>query len=241
VPALLRQCLGKTPQFTDLRDWYAARAREAPRQGYLGAVITGEMANLPHERETIAAHFLGKAWLGKTQRVLTEGRELPRGVLAKSAANFATWAAQAEGGGRGRLHPPCLQPLPRIRIAGMAAGKPTWIDLFEQHGSLVPTGVTVQRGEPLPGFPIKPDTTQFKVVLHHEDWPTAQVATATLPATLLETEPVSLHVSLRPGHGFPRIELVPQREGLFGRHRVLVDFRTCVDTGKNPDAFLREL
>ncbi|MEX2216661.1 MAG: hypothetical protein WD768_21285 [Phycisphaeraceae bacterium] len=237
VPALLRDCLAKPPAFTDIRDWFAARKKLAPPVGFLGAVITGPLAGVPHERQTVGQHHLEKIW-ADPKRVLIEGSTLPQGSLALMAAQHAAYLAQVAAGQVGRIHATYLEPLPRVRIAGTAQGQPTWVDLIDQSHAQVAGGVPVRRMEPLSGFPIKPDTIHFKIAVHHEDWPTVRIATARLPQVLSQTEPVTLHATFTPSHGYPRIELVPQHEGLFGRQRVLVDFKDAKDTGKSPEEFL---
>ena len=238
VPALLRDCLPKPPQFTDIRDWFAAHKKLAPPSGFIGAVITGPLAGVPHERQTVGQHHLEKIW-PTPHRVLVEGSTLPHGALTLMAAQHAAYLAQVAAGTAGRIHATYLEPLPRVRIAGTVDGQPGWIDLIDQSHAQVAGGVPVRRVEPLSGFPIKPDTIHFKIAVHHEDWPTVRIASARLPQVLSQTEPVSLHAMFTPSHGYPQIELVPRHEGLFGRHRVLVDFRNAQDTGKSPDEFLR--
>lgn len=239
IPGLLRQCLGKTPQFTDIRDWYAARKLEAPAEGFLGAVITGPLANVPCDKDAVGIHHLQKIW-AKPVRVMIEGVTTPQGLLARSAGWHADFLRKT-GLGETPLVPTYLESLPRVRIAATVEGQATWVDLLEESAPLVAGGVAVKRPEPLTGFPIKPDTTKFKIAVHHEDWPTVQIASARLPQILSQAEPVSLHATLRSSHGFPVIELVPVHEGLFGRHRVLVDMRTMKDTGKKPEEFLKSV
>jgi len=238
VPGLLRQCLGKTPQFTDIRDWFTERKKAAPPEGFLGAVITGPMAGMPCEKEAVGMHHLLKMW-SSPKRVLVEGKDVPRGLLARGAAKHAAFIRQSEHGEDAASPPTYLESLPRVRIAAAVEGQATWVDLLDDVPTHVAGGVAVKRPRPLTGFPIKADTTRFKIAVHHEDWPTAHIATARLPQVLSQAEPVTLHAALRPMHGFPVIELVPVHEGLFGRHRVLVDMRTMKDTGKTPDEFLK--
>jgi hypothetical protein len=236
IAGLLRQCLGKTPQFTDIRDWFAQRKSEAPPEGYLGAIITGPLANVPCERDQVGMHHLMKVW-PNPKRVLVEGVTMPVGVLARGAAKHASFLRQI---GRGAAATPTfLDTLPRVRIAATVAGQPAWVDLLEDAPALVPGGVALRRPQGLAGFPIKPDTTRFKIAIHHEDLPTVHIAAARLPQVFSQPEPVTLHATLRPGHGFPEVELVPIHEGLFGRHRVMVDMRSMKDTGLKPAEFLK--
>ena len=240
IPGLLRQCLGKTPQFTDIRDWFAARKLEAPAEGFLGAVITGPLANVPCDKDAVGIHHLQKIW-AKPVRVMIEGVTTPQGLLARSAGWHADFLRKSAVESEGKLVPTYLESLPRIRIAATVERQPTWVDLLEEAPPFVAGGIAMKRPEPLTGFPIKADTTRFKIAMHHEDWPTVRIATAPLPQVLSQAEPVTLHATLRASHGFPIIELVPVHEGLFGRHRVLVDMRTMKDTGKKPDEFLKSV
>lgn len=245
VPALLRQCQGKSPQFTDIRDWFTAVGKQAKNEQLLGAVVTGPMTMIPQERDTVANHYLRKLW-PQPSRVLIGGMEtdtenvtgLSRDVLAHAAAAHAQWIAQREENSRANTLPTYLESIPRVRIGANAHGKPAWLDLFENFGQYVPGGVTIQRPYPLAGLPIKPHTDAFKIAIHHEDLPTVHLASAPLPQPVEQPEPVNLHVSFQPGQGFPTIQLVPQHEGLFGRHRIFVDFRSLTDTGKTADEFL---
>lgn len=238
VAGLLRQCLGKTPQFTDIRDWFAQRKLEAPTEGYLGAIITGPMANMPLDKDSVGQHHLLKIW-PKPVRVMIEGVTTPTGVLAASAGWHGDFLRKKEQGDEDALVPTYLEKLPRVRIAATVQGQPAWVDLLDEMPGYVAGGLAVARPRPLTGFPIKPDTTRFKIAIDHEDWPTVHIAAAPLPQVLSEPQPVELHASLRGSHGYPEIELVPVREGLFGRQRVLIDMRTMKDTGKKADEFLR--
>ncbi len=241
IPGLLRQCLGATPQFTEIRDWFQQRKLDAPAEGFLGAVITGPLANVPCEKESVGLHHLLKMW-AKPVRVMIEGVTTPVGVLARSAGWHADFLRRrSQGDAQAAALPTYLESLPRVRIAGMVQGQPTWVDLLEDMPPLVAGGVPVRRPQPLAGFPIKADTTKFKVAIHHEDRPTIHIAAAPLPQVLSQAEPVTLHATLRPSHGFPIIELVPMHEGLFGKQRVVVDMRTMKDTGKSPDEFLKSV
>lgn len=238
VAGLLRQCLGKTPQFTDIRDWFTQRKLEAPAEGFLGAIITGPMANMPLDKDTVGLHHLSKIW-AKPTRVMIEGVSEPVGVLARSAAWHADFLRRHAQGDDPSLAPTYLEKLPQVRIAATVLGEPAWVNLIDSVPDYSPGGITITRPQPLTGFPIKADTTKFKIAIDHEDWPTVQLAAAPLPQVLSQPQPVELHASLRSSHGFPEIELVPVREGLFGRQRVLVDMRTMKDTGKSPDEFLK--
>lgn len=93
VPGLMRQFLPKLPQFTELRDWFEARRKESPRDGHLGAVLTGPMAGIPFDKETVGAVHLAKVW-PKPIRVLMEGAELPRGFMTAGAKAHAARLAQ---------------------------------------------------------------------------------------------------------------------------------------------------
>ncbi len=238
VAGLLRQCLGKTPQFTDIRDWFARRKLDAPAEGYLGAIITGPMANMPLDKDSIGRHHLLKIW-PRPVRVMIEGVTEPVGLLARSAGWHGDFLRRKERGDDDAPVPTYLEKPPRVRIAATVQGQPAWVDLFDDQARHVEGGVAITRPQPLTGFPIKPDTTKFKIAIDHEDWPTVRIAAATLPQVLSEPQPVELHASLRGSHGFPEIELVPVREGLFGRRRVLIDMRTMKETGKNAEEFLR--
>ncbi len=111
VPGLLRDVLPKLPQFTELRDWFEARRKEAPREGYLGAVLTGPMAGIPFDKEIVGPHHLAKVW-PQPKRVLMEGVELPRGFMAQSATTHAACVALSQRDAPSAQHTPSDDVLP---------------------------------------------------------------------------------------------------------------------------------
>jgi hypothetical protein len=235
VPALLRSVLGQSPQFTDIRDWFMSQSKRLAKESLLGAVITGPMTMIPQEKETLATHYLAKLW-PKPQRVLIAGDNISRKALADSAARFAQHVSHRDS------NPPLfIDHTTDYRIAGRIDGKPAWVHLFDEETRAIAGGETHARNHPLSGLPIQPHHNTFKLAVHCDSWPTVRIAVAKLPQQLYQPESVNLHVQHRPGHGFPTVELVPKRQGLFGRHRVFVNFRKTTDTKQSPAEFLTRI
>ncbi len=189
--------------------------RKAP---LLGAVATGPLASTPvNQHETYGRMLLRK--LGCPLEIATvEGEGLPFGILAEGAACYSSR--------RYADLPTYLDTLPRIQTVIRRQGEPTWIDLLSSDESFVDGGRIWRRPKNVDNLEIQESQKELTLAVNHEEYPYVRAVTADLPKELEEKQPVSLAVAIEPAQGNARIEVVPEDANLFGRSRIIVNWKS---------------
>ena len=85
VPALLANFIAPSPQLADLNQWLNTARRAAAKQRFLGVVVSGAMAVMPHDQAlTLAAHC-ARQIAPQAGEPLVEGADWAPGGLARGA------------------------------------------------------------------------------------------------------------------------------------------------------------
>jgi len=230
----LRQMLPNFRNAAAVADWSKGQAETLrSTDALLGAVITGPLADILYEGKS-----LGERWLAKVgvscERVLVEGRDVPRGVLAGTAATHSMRLAAGL--------PTYLDTLPRVKMVVTEAGEPIWINLLQERDAYVDGGQEWHREEVGKGLlSLMENWKDLPIDLNHEEYPTVRTVTSGLPEICRTKVPISLSVSVLPAQGNARVEVVPDNPGALGRHRVLVDWSMMQDTKNTPDEWMANL
>jgi hypothetical protein len=212
----------------EVERWFGRlRSRIVPER-FLGAAVTGPLAAMwvpgrgQYGQDRIATIGLGRA------RNLSEGTGSD--ILANGAALYS--ARLAEG------LPTYLDTLPRLRTVVQRRGVPNWEPLLERDDRYVEGGQVWHRVPDLDGFAIRKGGSELVVALDHGEYDTIREVTTALGATCEARQPVRLGVSIDPGQGGARIEILPEDTSLLGRRRVFVEWRRMTDTSEGPDRYL---
>jgi hypothetical protein len=196
--------------------WRDELSIEVGRERLLGAIVTGSLAAAPgNQHETVGHMFLRK--LGcSPESAMVEGVGLPFGILAEGAACYSS-----------RLHadlPTYLDTLPKIETVVRKQGEPVWINLLNNEDSFVDGGRKWERKN-VGNLEIQEHQSELTLAVNHEEFTFVREVTTPLPHELEEKQPVSLTVSIEPAQGNATIEVVPDDMELFGRHRIIVDWK----------------
>ena len=213
---------------THFNEWKSDCSSAIAKEPLLGAIVTGPLAGAPGgQHATLGRMFLSKLGF-KHEEALIEGASLPFGLLAEGAACYSS-----------RLHadlPTYLDTLPELQTVIRRRGEPVWIDLLSSDDSFVEGGREWRRPHNVDNLEIQAHQDELTLAVHHEEHTHVREVTAQLPQEYDEKRPVSLSVAIEPAQGNARIEVVPDDVGLFGRRRIVVDWkRMAVFQDKNGD------
>jgi len=202
-------------------EWQSDSSGNIGKEPLLGAVVTGPLASAPgSHHETLGHTFLRK--LGCTpETAMLEGAGLPFGTLARGAACYSS-----------RLHaglPTYLDTLPRIQTVIRQQGEPVWINLLSDDDSFVDGGREWRRPNNLDNLEIQENQSELTLAVNHEEHPYVREVTASLHQEFEEKQPVSLAVAIEPAQGSAKLEVVPDDANLFGRHRIIVNWKGMKD------------
>jgi len=227
-----------TASSLDWRLWVQSHAMELLKNQaplMLGAVVTGPLADVMMGDVRLGQHLLSNV-LAALPCILTEGVELPRGMLAQVASGYSM-----------RFHlgwPTYLDTLPRVRVVVQKAGMPAWQDLLQEDEKYWPGGKRFTRegfGEGRMLIPAgKPS---LEIDLHHEEHPTVRKSQHGFqPGS--NPMPISLDVSVMPAQGHVQINVQPKLKSFFGPRPVVVkwnDPKSMEETNKHPEEYLDSL
>jgi len=134
-----------------------------------------------------------------------------------------------------------LDTLPRLETLVMQLGEPAWASLITDADGYVDGGQewgpeSFGKGQ----LSVGAHEDALLLELHHEDFPTVRTFTAPLARETGSKIPVSLAVSISPAQGNARVEVIPDEADLWGRKRVLLNWKSMHDTGKTPEERLDE-
>jgi hypothetical protein len=194
-------------------------------RNYSGIVISGPIANGIFDDRTSVVNMLLDSLDTHSDMILIEGRNIPKGLLARGANRFGRMVDEGL--------PTYLDTLPRLEMVVSERGEPAWIDLLEPGHKWVDGGRTWQRPEWIKNLKIKPRSDSLEVVVYHEDFSTVRQIYAELPEKSAELERVALSIQMTPAQGNARLELHPEKQDLFGRHSVFVDWRKMTELRTN--------
>ena len=232
----IRKKVPAFPRINRIQDWInstmtALREHEG---SVLGAVVTGPMATVLYKDKP-----LGEAWLKKIglccDRLLSEGRELESGVLARMAAVHSARLKQGL--------PTYLDTLPRVRLVVTKLGEPVWENLLQDTEKYVDGGGRYSRkGVGAGQMVIGRKETSLAIDLHHEEHPTVRTYDVPLPKVPERDIPIALDVSITPAQGNALVEVVPEDGEFLEGRAVQVNWqRNMTESGKSPDEYLDAL
>ena len=209
--------------------WFRGLKSQLSQVPLLGAVVTGLLAahRSPGGREYGHERLTSLGVLGS--RTLIEGADSPN-ILAHGSALYASRLAEGL--------PTYFDTLPRLQTVVQRRGVPAWEPLLEQNDRYVEGGRVWRREPDLDGFAIRKGGSELSTALDHGDYKTVRDITTPLGTTCTAKQPVSLSVSIDPGQGGARIEILPVDKSMFGRRRVFVEWQRMADTGKTPEQYL---
>jgi len=216
-----------------LIDWLEEQREGINAMGVklVGGVVTGPIGSMVFQGETVGSRLM-RQLADVSGQVLVEGLDLPSGVLGQMAALFGS--RQAAG------LPTYRDTLPRLETLVMQLGEPVWAGLLTDAD--VDGGQEWQREENFGKgqLAIGAHEDALLLELHHEDFPTVRTFTAPLERQTGSKIPVSLAVSISPAQGNARVEVIPDDPNLWGRRRVLLNWKSMHDTGKTSEQRLDE-
>mgnify|MGYP006422652971 CR=1 FL=1 len=221
---------------SSLANWLAARPTlRHLTQKLLGAVVTGPLAATIARSGPLGQEVLDTAGLN-AETVLVEGVDFPSAALANQSIQYLQRLASDR--------PTYLDTLPRIHIASIRRGEPTWIPLLQKTEQWVEGGKPWQRDPDLTGFSVSPRTTidsdkpHLKMPLHHEDHETVRELDVLVEHELQQPEPVKLRVTVTPAQGNARVQVIPEVEQALGRRPIFVDWSKMKETDLTPEKYI---
>jgi hypothetical protein len=193
----------------------------------LGAVVTGPYAALPlGQGRTLGGRFVENLALLQPTSVLVEGADPAAiAVCARGAAEFGRRSDEGR--------PTYLDTLPSVSMIAMVHGEPEWINLLETDEPWV-MGSQVWSKEPAKTrFRVQKGERDLTVVVHRGGSRTCRRVRTDFASPAADSSPVSLHVSITPGQGAPRVEVRPDDRRVLAGRSLTLDWTTAEDTGRN--------
>ncbi|MCH7725596.1 MAG: hypothetical protein IH991_03820 [Planctomycetes bacterium] len=231
--------LQRPPTQTEVGKWLQNQRTMLSGQPIVATIITGGLANIQVLDGTSLSQFLVKKLGIDPTTVHVESQNERTELTARGCAEYARRLANDE--------PTYLDTLPQLRTAISRRGKAGWEDLLPSDHRFVDGGKSWHRDKNLDGLAISRGAESLEIVVHHEDHEHVRKLEAALPRAFEEQFPVSLAVTVTPAQGNAEVEVVPDDRRLFGRRRILADWKTmqvCKDEeGRQltPDEYLKSL
>jgi hypothetical protein len=217
-----------TRNFSPDPEAWLPRLRSGLRSTQLrGAVVTGPYAALPVDGGgTLGSNFVANLVALPASSILIEGTSpASSAVCARGAAEFGRRSVEGQ--------PTYLDTLPSVSMVAMVLGEPEWINLLETDAQWV-MGSEVWSKEPeKTRFSIQKGERELTVVVHRGGSPTCRRVKTEFSSPAAESSPVSLHVSITPGQGAPRVEVRPDDRRMLQGRSLTLDWTTAEDTGRN--------
>jgi hypothetical protein len=188
---------------------------------YFGVVLTGPMASRHFQDGTNVSAWLLESLQVSSSRMLIEGGNASKGVVARGASRFAQMLQEG--------WPTYLDTLPRLEMVILEKGEPTWVDLLEPDQKWVEGGREWQRPERVQNLFIAPQRVDLKLAISHQDFDHVREVVAMIPQPTIRKERVSLSVKMTPAQGNARLEVHPDNPDLFGTRRVFIDWHRLTD------------
>ena len=157
--------------------------------------------------------------------------------ISAGAAIYSSRVAQGEPG--------YLDTIPIVETLVTKRGEPAWIDLTDQAGldqqeRFVPGGQTWSRTAKDIGLSIPKESDHLTLTMFKEDNEFVRESTTSFePAR--ETAEVDLRISLDPGQGLPKLEVIPRQQRAFTSQRLVLDWARESDTGKTKEKAADEI
>lgn len=192
----------------------------------LGAVVTGPYAAL----QLNGGGVLGPTLVARVrnidqQSILVEGiSESTTAICARGAAEFGRRSALGL--------PTYLDTLPAVSMIAMVHGEPEWINVLETKEPWVMGSQMWSKEPEKTRFLIPKGERELTVAVHRGGSPTCRKATTKFALAAEVASPVSLHVSITPGQGAPRIEVRPDDRHMLQGRSLTLDWATAEDTGR---------
>lgn len=208
-------------------------AIDSPR--LLGAVVTGPFAALPLSAGGIlGTSLVASASSLTSDKILVEGNAPGScGLLAGAAAEFSRRSALSQ--------PTYLDTLPSVRMIAIINCEPEWINLLETDEPWVMGSQPWSKEPENSRFSIQKGDRDLIVSIHRGGTSTCRRVKADFESPAEKPTPVKLHVSLTPGQGAPRVEVIPADRKVFQGRSLTFDWTTAEDTGRTEKAELESV
>ncbi len=228
----LESRLGAHPDSRSARQWIATLFASLRGTRFVGAIVTGPMARLSAESGTsIGQQLLQRVCQAPVDRTLIEGTTAANtALLAEGAALYGRRASRGE--------PTYLDTLPSVHMIAMLQGEPEWINLLETDEPWVMGSETWSKMPEKTRFGIQRGERDLTVVVHRGGSATCRRVSAEFESPAAQSSPVSLHVSITPGQGAPRVEVIPDDREIFRGRTLLLDWDKAEDTHRSSAAEL---
>lgn len=227
--------LGSRVNSQDTQAWLDDVRKSVAGPELLGAVVTGPFASLSLEGLAI----LGPALVSRiatihTDKVLVEGSSpASSALLANGAAEFGKRTALAQ--------PTYLDTLPSVHMIALVHGEPEWINLLETDKPWVMGSETWSKKPEKTRFGIQKGERDLTVSVYRGGSPSCRRVKTEFESPAASSSPVSLHVSITPGQGAPRVEVRPDDPSVLQGRSILLDWANAEDTGRSRDAELQAI
>jgi hypothetical protein len=210
-------------------DWLNNLQTELSSTELMGAVVTGPFASLPLEgSRPLGEQLVANLTQLDARTVLVEGADpTASGICARGAATFGLRSAKGQ--------PTYLDTLPSVSMIAFVQGEPEWVNLLETDEPWVMGSETWSKSPENTRFSIQPRQTEVIVTVHRGGSPTCREVKAEIESSVPHETPVSLHVSITPGQGAPRVEICPDDRAVFRGQNLTLDWDTATDTGRDPE------
>ena len=222
IPDGMEAILSGVPQMDlgEVRSKLLSKRRRLERE-YFGIILAGSMASGQFQDGTEVSRWLLETLQTSSRRLLIEGGNSDKGLIARGACRFGVLLQQGR--------PTYLDTLPRLEMVILEKGEPAWVDLLEPDQKWVEGGREWQRPERVQNLFIAPVRVDLKLAISHQDFDHVREVVAMIPQPTTGKERVSLSVKMTPAQGNARLEVHPDNPDLFGSQRVFIDWHRLTD------------